>query len=239
MKIKANWLGKKSLIIRQYLVSLLSYIKSPFTKKNPEAAKKYFSCIYNHSIEDDLIFDGNSFAYFEKVQCLLPAGNTVECIYDCGCGEASFLRFIQDNAWHYQCYIGIDYAITPQKLSGKEELIQADITKFDFNAHSKECLLVFTNVFCYLSDAAVQSILSKISKPSTRLLIVEPIPGLFWDATFSNVQLYYRTNKKLTRLLEKYGFKRKGFVKDYLFKIGGFFLVSLSSAAIYEFEEVK
>lgn len=233
MKIKANWLGNKKKIFKQFFVSLLSYISYPFRKKNNKAAKKYFTSIYDKSLCDELIFDGNNSAYLDKVKILFSKDVCFNVVYDCGCGEGSFLCFMKLNHWKYSNYIGLDYAIKDKNISINEKILNADFVEYDFNFNGDNSLFVFVNVLCYLSNDEIETVLKKIRGEGKTLLIVEPIPGLFWDATFSGVRLYYRSIKKLSKLLNKYGFEKTHCSIDYMIKFKNSYMFPLSYAAIY------
>ncbi len=236
IKIKATWLGNTKTVVKQFLVSFLSYLKYPFSKKKDGAAKKYFASIYDQSVKDDLIFDGHSSSYLEKVKLVVPINSRFDCIYDCGCGEASFLNFIKQNMWQYNRYIGIDYAIQPCEINSREELVKSDIVDYKFQTNSENSLFVFANVFCYMSDTNIINILNKINTLHSNILIVDPIPGLFWDATFAGVRLFYRSRNQVDKLLSSMGFVRKTTAIDYFIKKNNFFVLPLSYATYYEFK---
>ena len=235
-KEKALWTGGWRKVFRQYWTSLKSYILIPVKKKYSEATKKYFSSIYTNQRIDDLIFDGNENAYLEKARLFLDKNIYYDVIYDCGCGKASFLNFLKTLPISFGKYIGIDFAIQSQKKSNNIELINCDVVSYDYDVQSKKVLLVLCNVMCYMSNKDLDLLLKKLKGSHISVLVVDPIPGLFWDATFDNVKLYYRTIKKTNELMQKYGFSSNIIVKDYLLQVGPCYLIALSYATMYEIQ---
>lgn len=231
---KAKWVGNKRRIIRQYMASLKSYMIYPFSVRYVNATKEFFQAIYNRTKVDDLIFDGNETLYLEKANCFFTKQTKYDIIYDCGCGKGSFLKFATTIGLLFDHYIGIDFAIdTPRKYSNIS-FEKTDILTYRFQYDDKCRLVVLCNTACYLSDNALNNLLHVLSKKNTTILIVDPVPGLFWDATFDHVELYYRSIKKMSEVMGKAGFSCVGCSVDYLIQLGAFYGLPLSYACLFE-----
>lgn len=231
IKLKATWTGGKKKVTKQYLVSLKSYLLYPFSRKEKTASQKFFRQIYDKTKIDNLIFDGKDNSYFDKVASLVDSGD-YDVIYDCGCGEASFNNYLNKLNIKFKKYIGVDFAVEPKIISENAEVLNDDIVSHNYALEGKT-LFVFSNVLCYLSKEDVISLLNKISHPNVDILIIDPIPSLFWDATFDKVKLHYRSIKKVNKLMSEFGFNNSLIVKDYLWRIGKLYLRSLSYATLY------
>lgn len=231
IKLKATWTGGRKKVTKQYLVSLKSYLVYPFSCKEKTATKKFFKQIYNSAKIDDLIFDGNDNSYLDKVASIID-GCEYDVIYDCGCGAASFYNYLNKVNIKFKKYIGVDFAVEPKLISQNAEVLNDDIVSHDYAVEGKT-LFVFCNVLCYLSKDDITALLNGIAHSNVDILIIDPIPSLFWDATFDNVKLHYRSIKKVNKLMAKFGFKNSMIVKDYLWRIGKLYLRSLSYATLY------
>ena len=233
-KIKANWVGDRKKLFRQLMVSLKSYVVNPFVKKHSDATQAYFSSIYSKQKVDDLIFDGDDASYLAKAALILE-GKRYDKIYDCGCGGGSFLSFATQSGIEFEEYVGIDFAISESKDTPQAKFIKGDILELDFSDTAKERLVVLSNVACYLSDEKLKALMSKAARKGTTLLIVDPVPGLFWDATFEGVKLFYRTPRRMSAIAEKAGYSIEQYAKDYLCECKNAYLFPLSYAATFRF----
>ncbi len=237
-KQKANWLGNKKKILRQYFVSLWSYITYPFKRKRIVATQKYFSNIYNGKIQDDLIFDGNSGGYYDKIKALQLSKKKYSTIFDCGCGIGFLYRFLNDSKIiTFDNYIGIDFAVQEdQELADNAKIIKSNICDYDFS-NVNNGLIVLCNVICYLSNDELNTIIQKAQQSICDILVLDPLPGLFWDATFDKVKLHYRSFKKMNSLMATYNYTNTMVVKDYLWNIGKCYFTPLSYAALYTYKD--
>lgn len=233
-KSHANWMGTPRHIVKQLLVSMKSYVVYPFAKKRTDATQKYFSRIYDRSFVDDLIFDAHSDSYLDKTKFLFQKGQyTYDYIFDCGCGEGNFLKYLEENKVDYENYIGIDFAISERIASNKIRFIKENIVSYNYNLFNGRTLFFLSNVLCYLSDEDLMTFLSKIKKDKVTMIIADPIPGVFWDATFAGVKLFYRKLRKVKGILQNQGFKVTGVAKDYAITIGNICLFPMSYAASF------
>ena len=93
------------------------------------------------------------------------------------------------------------------------------------------------NIFVYLSTKEIDSFLSKINR-DTRLIVIEPTPGIFWDKHFEGVKLYYR---KLNTLIEETNIEKSTLTShstDYGISIfNKFYLFPLSYCAIFKIQK--
>lgn len=237
LKYKAKWAGGFNKIAKQFLVSAISYLSNPFVKKKDGATKSFFEAIYLKEKIDDLIFDAHEHAYLRKVDDLVKKIEKINYIYDCGCGQGDFYKYALKQNVDFGKYIGIDFAIQSSPPNDDAEFVKMDLEDFPFCDAEKNKLVILCNVACYLSESKLKHILHGIASNETTLLIIDPIPGLFWDATFEQVKLFYRSPKKMRFFLEKYNFYEEIESRDYLVKIGGVHLMPLSYAAIYRYKE--
>lgn len=238
VKQKASWIGTSKKVFKQYVVSLWSYFTYPFKRKNEEATRKYFSHIYSGIIQDELIFDGNSGGYYKKLETLQFTMMRYDTIFDCGCGTGSLLQYLTHNQLiSFDNYIGIDFALPEDKqLSQNAILIKENLKNYNFEC-SRKSLIVLCNVACYMSDAELNIIIGKAQKNNSDFLVIDPVPGLFWDATFDNVRLHYRSIKKMRQLMREFNFRNGTIVKDYLWHIGKCYITPLSYATLYTYNE--
>ena len=231
---KAKWVGNRKRIIRQYAVSLKSYFVYPFSVRYENATKEFFQTIYNCTKVDDLIFDGNEELYLEKANCLFTNIEKYDVIYDCGCGKGSFLKFATTIGLLFDRYIGIDFAIDAPRNYANISFEKTDILTYRFQYDDKSRLVALCNVACYLSDDALNNLFCILSKGNTTILIIDPVPGLFWDATFNHVKLYYRSIKKMNKIMRRADFGCVDYSVDYLIQLGTFYGIPLSYACLYE-----
>lgn len=227
----AKWCGGTFKILQQYCVSILSYIINPFVLKDSAATKRFFKSVYTGRLVDDLIFDGGILSYYDKASELLDIKHFNK-IVDCGCGRGGIRLFFQRIGVQYDKYIGIDFAIENTTINERESLISCDLSRYEFDVGNDD-LVVFCNSMCYLPDAELDAIIGNISCKGASVLIVDPVPSLFWDATFNRVQLYYRTIDEVKELMAKNRYVQKGISIDYLMCLRGHFIRSLSYASMF------
>lgn len=243
IKSKANWISKRKFF-SQIIISLKSYLVYPFVKKKPEATKKFFSKIYSGIKTDDYIFDSNNELYLEKSSQMFSLlanliNNHIDIVYDCGCGYGSLLKKLNKTQITYDQYIGIDFAQEFIPINKKAQIIKADFCDFHFCDDSKKVkLLVFSNTLCYVSNSQFEKLLERIPNKNTFLLVIEPVPGLFWDATFDNVKLHYRSNKKMQSVFKSREFKCIKTNIDYLIQFGNRYFVPLSYCSLYSNKKI-
>lgn len=239
VKYKACWVGDCKKVLRQLMVSLKSYLIFPFIKKDKRATQNFFEAIYSAVKVDDLIFDGNDHSYLEKIESFINKSIQYDYIYDCGCGNGAFLNYVVKEKIEFNQYIGIDFAIPISSNKNRVKFVKSDVENFDFTEQFYSRLVVVCNVACYLSDNKISNLLHKIAKEGTTVLIIDPVPGVFWDATFDRVKLFYRSPKKMVKLLHKHGYILKAMSKDYLVQIKSQYLFPLSYAGIFYFSKEK
>ena len=239
-KRKAEWITAKKAAI-QFVISLKSYLVYPFCQTQSNATKMYFSKIYDGTRIDDYIFDGNDHAYLKKINHFFQSEDNLNTasykyIYDCGCGNCSFLSYLSQKGVNYEQYIGIDFARSPLLIDENIQIIQSDIDKYTgFDQSDSHKLVVLCNVICYLPTAKFESLLKRIQTKNTSVLIIDPVPSVFWDATFDHVRLYYRDKRKVDGIMKKNGFNCKKTSTDYLFKFFGIYSFPLSYGSLYEY----
>ena len=238
LRYKATWIGGSSKVLRQFWVSIKSHFVYPFVKKDVEATRNFFENIYSDKKVDDLIFDGNDHEYLEKAREIIEKTKQFDYVYDCGCGNGSFYEFLLKEHVKFNQYIGIDFAIQDDTAEKKDiKFVKADVENFEFNDQASDRLIVLCNVSCYLSDEKLTSIFKKVAKGRTAVLIIDPVPGLFWDATFDHVKLFYRSPNKMKKLLLRNGFSLKALSQDYLLKLASLYFFPLSYAAVFTFTD--
>jgi len=235
-KQKAQWIGSRERFIKQIKVSIISYFKRPFVQEKKEAVKDFWTREYNNP-KDELIFDGSNQAYLNK---LIPILNQIDKkngyhVIDLCAGNGNLYCWIKkEELLNIEKYIGIDFAIEPQKIDDNSKLIKFDITDADaYTGIEFENSIAFvTNGFCYCTDDAIKNALKNISC-TKYIIILEPLPGIFWDACFEGIILRYRNKKKWKQLLKLYGFELEFQVTDYLLRVFGFHFCALSRAYLF------
>lgn len=227
IKRKANWLEFDRLMLRQYWVSMLSFTSLPFAKFEEDAAKKYFTKIYNGHF-DPLLFDGKKGKYLEQIDLVLKLDEIKnKTILDIGCGNGIIYKWLSDKNTSIDNYIGFDFAHQDLTIGENARILNTDIINVDFSKYKESNLYFLVNSMCYLNDEKISHILRGVNKDD-ELIIVDPIPCLFWDAHFDGVKIFYRTPNKVIEMLLSFGFSVSQFSTDYQIKIKNKYFVKLS-----------
>jgi len=222
----ANWLGSPTRVIRQLIVSCWSYLSLPISKFHNNAAQHYFTNLYKGK-PDPLIFDGKDNRYFEQIEMVYDINNLAEKkVLDLGCGNGSLFFWLMAKKIVLQEYIGIDFAHPASNLGNNACITQRDIRDIQLNKTNANTVFAI-NVLCYMSDELIDSVFQPLKKNS-ELIIIEPVPSLFWDAHFEGVKLFYRDNHKLKKILESKGWQVKNAATDYGCKFKGAYFLPLS-----------
>ena len=222
----ANWLGTPSRVVKQLIVSIWSYLTYPISNFRQNATKLFFCNLYKGKA-DPLIFDGKNYRYFEQIDMVYDIKNlTQKSVLDLGCGNGSLLLWLTTKQISLKEYIGIDFAHIDSKLSNNAKIIQKDIADIQINETNANIIFA-VNVLCYINDATLSSIFES-TKERTELIIIEPIPSIFWDAHFDGIKLYYRNSHKLISLLASKGWHVKCTAIDFGFKFFDNYLFPLS-----------
>lgn len=228
----AKWTGGVSHIVIQYVISIKSYLELPFVKERTDAVKKYWSSIYNGTKQDDYIFDGKTSCYFDDILDMinLVPRSAERRFVDLCSGNGSFVRWCKRNHVIFSEYVGIDFSIPNTKLSDNERIVNCDIQNYVPNSSE---IILMVNSLCYLSDYTLDAVLSNI-KDCRDIIVIDPIPGLFWDAQFDGIILHYRKPEDIKKRLESMGFECKYHAVDYLFKIRDRYFLPLKYASLFQ-----
>lgn len=222
----ANWLGTPTRIINQLFVSCWSYLTFPIAKFHSSAAKDYFTNLYK-SQPDPLIFDGKDTRYLEQVGIVYDTSSLVgETVLDLGCGNGSLYDWLSSKQIVLREYIGIDFAHFDKKLDANASILNKDVNNFQIDETNANVVFA-VNVLCYLDDSPLSYIFQS-EKKNIKLIIIEPTPGLFWDAHFDGVKLFYRNRQYLINILESNGWRLQNSSIDYWFKFLRMYFFPLS-----------
>lgn len=217
-KLKSTWIPNKYLFFRQLRVSLFSYLTLPFFKRKENGVQLFFEKNYSKE-KDDLIFDGNTTSYYDKldskeIRDLLSEANVI----DLGCGSASFYKWLKNNHVTICSYIGLDFAVENKSINAACEIVNDNLLNFTNYLLYEKNVIVLCNVLCYLTDDVINAILYKCPV-ETVIIIIEPSPGVFWDAHFDGIKPKYRNVNSIERMLQKFGFQLLSTIQDYLVSI--------------------
>ena len=218
-KVKAIWTPDLKRFIKQIVVSVISYFTLPFFRGKDNGVLLFFERTYNNNI-DELIFDGGTGGYYEKIELsktknLLIGANVI----DLGCGNNSFYYWLQKKHIPFNLYKGLDFAVNSKSAKERFEIIKDNILNFADYLLSEKNFILLCNVVCYLSDEEVSFILRRVPTDAI-VTIIDPSPGLFWDAHFEGVKPEYRSIGMIERILQSHKYSIISKVQDYLMAIG-------------------
>lgn len=211
-KNKATWLGSRTRIIKQIVVSMLSFITLPFARHNDKAIGEYFKKVY-YKKPDPLIFDGNELAYYNIIDLVVMSSEfSLKNIIDIGCGKGSFYKWLKSSSKNFSSYLGIDIALRDTQLTENAKIVNCDVLSYSEKLPHNN-FVVLINSLCYFSEDRMLNVFT--NKDICSLLLIEPVPSLFWDAHFSNIKLFYRNPVFVKDLLVDYGFEIIDMAVDY------------------------
>lgn len=227
-KIKSTWIPGFNLFIKQLGVSFVSYITLPFFKKKDNGVLLFFEK-NNDQKKDELVFDGDTGNYYNKINNseiinILSNAN----VLDLGCGNSSFYFWLIDKHIPFKSYIGLDFAAKKSISLEKCLIVKENLLNFSKYLSIGKNVILLCNVLCYLTDDELILLLEKIPTNSF-ILILDPAPGLFWDAHFSGIRPNYRKIKSVIRILQLHSFFVNNTTQDYLVSLNdAVFLFPLS-----------
>lgn len=226
-KSVANWLPNRKLLLKQIFLSAWSYITLPFSKNNQGGVQNFFHQNYYHE-PDGLIFDGSNSFYFSRLFQMVDVNGLKEkTIVDLGCGKATLYIWMMNHKISFMKYVGIDFAVDSKVLCEGSQIIQSSIMNINNFNHDGDCLFFLSNVICFLTIDELRHSLSNLSSQS-EVLIIEPSPGLFWDAHFNGIHPVYRSIESLTEILNNEGIRIVNSMQDYMVKCLGTFCFPMS-----------
>lgn len=226
-KSVANWLPNNRLLIKQIFLSAWSHITLPISKNFPNGVQSFFHHNYNHE-PDELIFDGSNVFYFSRLfQALDIERLEDKTIIDLGCGRATLYNWMTDNDIPFFKYVGIDFAVDSIRLSERAQIIKSNIFNVDTFVSDGNCLFFLSNVICFQTNDELHYLLSNLSRRS-EVLIIEPSPGLFWDAHFDGIHPCYRSIYSLTKIMNDCGIRIVNSMQDYMVNFLGSYYFPVS-----------
>lgn len=210
----ANWLGSPKRVIHQLIVSSYSYLTYPFAKFHENAAKEYFTQIY--SVKDDpLLFDGKDEGYLQKIVSVMEIQKlTKKRVLDIGCGNGNLFQFLESKGARPLDYIGIDFAHPSVDLAENANITKIAVREYEIKSSCNPTTIFIINTLCYLDDSVTKSILES-THGNFEIVIIEPIPSIFWDSHFDGVRLYYRNPNDVVKMLIKANWAIKAVSIDY------------------------
>lgn len=216
-KSVALWTGGIVHTIIQFGISIKSYLLLPFIKEKPNAVKKYWSEIYSGQKNDNYIFDGKTSTYYKcLLNCIYEIANVKNrTVVDLGCGNGSLFYWLRQNGIQIGSYKGIDFSYPDCNLADDSKIMNGNITEY----HAKEQdIITIVNCCCYLNDNEFDTMIRNISS-ATDILIIEPVPSIFWDKQFNNIVLHYRSRNDFLLLFKENGYSCSYSEVDYLYKL--------------------
>lgn len=236
IKRKANWIKFNTLTLRQYFIGILSYITLPFATFKKGAIKVYFEKIYN-GFRDDFLFDGKRGLYFEQLLFLIKDKDFKKAnIIDLGSGNGALYFWLLNNGFNFDKYIGYDFAHKDFLINDTASIINIDITKIENDSQPPNSVYFLINVLCYLDKTQIQEVFNKL-KPTSSLIIIEPVPSVFWDAHFNNVKIHYRKRDEVVYFLKEREYSVFSSSVDYLFQFKKLHFLPLCYS-IYAYKEL-
>ena len=202
IKEKAIWVGSPKRVVLQLLVSIKSYFTFPFSKLREEAVMEYFKEIYSGK-EDPLLFDGKDFGYLIRIKKVHALNSLKDSnILDFGCGNGAVFRWLETEKIKPKSYTGFDFAHESKEIQNNVKIIQYDMSNDTFPevldkyliSRSSNIHIFFVNTLCYLQSHSFMKLIRKFPTGS-KMILIEPVPGIFWDVHFQGVKPIYRKEK--------------------------------------------
>ena len=201
----------------------------PFVKIDDAGIQAFFH--KNHNIDpDEHVFDGSTVNYFSKVKRLIDISSLADkSIIDLGCGKGSFYFWLLSNNIFPISYLGVDFAVDTKILGENAVIVKENINNQGVYQVEGNNLFFTCNVLCYLRNKELESVLN-MPKVGDSVIIIEPSPGVFWDAHFNGIRPKYRKLKTMIQLLIDANYSIETVYQDYLFKICNNYYQPLSYA---------
>lgn len=166
--------------------------------------------------------------YFSRIKKIFNVSEfSKSTTIDLGCGQGAFYNWLCDNRICTKAYIGIDFAIKPCKKNDFCTFICDDIRNIHKYLRNEPYIVVLCNVLCYLEDNTIREVFDALNM-STRIIIIEPAPNIFWDAHFNGIKPIYRTYNEVCLLLKEYNCTVENSIRDYFFKVSKFYFAEMS-----------
>ena len=116
-KVKALWIGGKRVYFVQTVVSLFSYLRYPFMSTTKDAIKIFFTNMYNDHIKDPLVFDGNNFGYFNKLDAISKSLELKDkTIIDFCCGQGSLYFWLKEKNLNFPIILVLTFPMSIKNL---------------------------------------------------------------------------------------------------------------------------
>jgi SAM-dependent methyltransferase len=135
-------------------------------------------------------------------------------VIDLGCGRCGLLRWLQNAPLSSHRYLGIDqdrYAIEycQQRFHGLGDFKTGDVRDVRTLAAAQADLIFAVNLLPYIRDpepvfAACQTI---ARGAHTLLIIVDPLPSVYWEREFGGFRIALRTGGEIMRIGEDAGWR--------------------------------
>ena len=215
------------VVRKQFAISFWSRVTLPFVSYKENAAKDFFREIYNGKT-DPYLFDGKSQQYLHQVLNVveLNALNRLRVI-DIGSGNGVLYHWLVQNCVKLQSYLGIDFAHRSESIDSVAQILNADVINLGSRDLHNADICVLVNCACYLDSDRLNHLLSNLPV-GCQIIIIDPIPGLFWDAHFDGVKLFYLSYKKMSDLLYRNDFIIERKSVDFHIKFLSFYFNPLS-----------
>jgi SAM-dependent methyltransferase len=234
LRQRAEWIGSRSRYWKQLAVSIFSYLKRPFVCEDTEAIKKYWKGYYSGVFIDDLVFDSNALTYLDKIEPLIKKIDDISKtdVIDLCSGNGNLYKWLLGNGHLFKSYLGVDFSIENICIADNAELINSNIECYNYTIND-ETIIFIINGLCYCDTLTLNKIFKKVLQAKA-IIIVEPVPGIFWDACFQRIILHYRGKRKLSQMLKYNGFSLISCCTDYAYKFCGLYIQPLSSAYLFQ-----
>ena len=206
----------RKAITHLFINAVKTNLLKPFIRKqsNAEMIEGFTKRYTNNNLYQSYL-DGAVNWYLDPIHhCeahLSEIPNTADTfVLDIGCGPASICYWLRTNNYKWQ-YIGVDIIKQVEKyikplnnasfISKKIENITID------DLPQKPDIIFAVNSLCYVKDAKnTLENLFNISKPETKLIIIDIYPSLFWDKkSIANL----RSTHNLQKILNDAGWAPK------------------------------
>lgn len=195
-----NWLSfpKDMLVL---LESLVSHLFKESQDLRPDLVRLFFAEHYDKP--DPTVRDGSDLRYLSQCLPLLDEEIlTKKEVIDLCSGALSFYRLLISNDIDFHRYTAIDFSWHGE-IPSEVNFFHKSVIDFRYNC-SKICTLFSSNGFCYLHTLNDVHCLQDVP-PSSKLILIEPYPSIYWNQNFNGITPVYRTPEELAEELSVIG----------------------------------
>lgn len=210
---RASWV-RFFPFVRVLLDSIPSFFSEPPSSESIPQIKLFFRDIYDGA-PDETVVDSNLNEYAEQIFRVIDKEEFENAsVLDIGCGSGALYQVLRDGGAALKRYLGIDVSHPNRILSKSAKIVNQSAYEID-DLELEPTHVLASNSFCYIESLErVYAIGSNGSAKS--LVIVEPVPGIFWNRHFDGILLFYRSANDLSSQLQEHQWQLKRVTTFYL-----------------------